>query len=59
MVRLIYWNEILANEYDELGTTCKHGGVWNCADRYNPGYVVCFSDSFKAPFTIYNVEYLS
>lgn len=31
--------DILCDEL-VLGTTCKHGGVWNCADRFNPGYVL-------------------
>ena len=22
------------------GTSCKHGGYWNCEDRHNPGKLV-------------------
>lgn len=33
-----------------LGTTCKHGGVWNCMDRYNPGYY--FPHKWENAFTI-------
>ncbi|XP_037028117.1 plasma alpha-L-fucosidase-like [Bradysia coprophila] len=29
---------VVVNDRWGNGTSCKHGGVWNCADRYNPMY---------------------
>lgn len=31
---------VVVNDRWGNGTTCKHGGVWNCADRYNPGHIL-------------------
>ncbi|KAJ6219112.1 hypothetical protein RDWZM_004924 [Blomia tropicalis] len=28
---------VVVNDRWGKGTGCKHGGFWNCADRYNPG----------------------
>jgi len=28
---------VVVNDRWGQGTFCKHGGFWNCADRYNPG----------------------
>lgn len=33
-------NEVVVNDRWGAGDTCKHGGYYTCADRYNPGHLI-------------------
>lgn len=43
-------DSVVVNDRWGIGTFCKHGGFWNCEDRYNPGKLM--SHKWENAFTL-------